>query len=56
MGKNCNKKQSSKNRELAEANTRRNKIRKFERICRTNPNDHCARNTLNQLKHDAGVS
>ena len=55
MSKGCNKKQTRKNRDLAEANTRRNKIRKFERIVRNNPNDHCAMNTLAQLKHDAGI-
>ena len=54
MSKGCNKKRSSKNREVAEMTTRANKIRKFTRICKQNPNDHSARNTLNQLLHDAG--
>ena len=55
MAKTCNKKQSKKNREIAEMTTRRNKIRKFEKIVRNNPNDHCAINTLAQLYHDSGV-
>ena len=54
MGKGCNKKQDKKNRDVAEMTTRANKIRKFTRICKNNPNDHCARNTLNQLLHDSG--
>ena len=55
MGKGCNKKQSSKNLEVAKSTTRKNKIRKFETIVRKNPNDHCAKNTLAQLKYDAGI-
>ena len=54
MSSGCNKKQSSRNREVAEMTTRRNKIRKFEKIVRNNPNDHCAVNTLAQLIHDSG--
>ena len=54
MSKGCNKKQSKKNRDVAEMTTRTNKIRKFMRICKQNPNDHSARNHLNQLLHDAG--
>lgn len=55
MAKNCKKKSHTKDRNVAEATTRRNKLRKFERIVRNNPNDHCARNTLAQLQHDCGV-
>jgi len=54
MSKNCNKKQSSKFLDIAQATTRCNKIKKFTRICKKNPNDHAAFNTLNQLLHDAG--
>jgi len=50
----CKKNQSRKVLDLAVANTRRNKIAKFTRICKKNPNDHAAFNTLNQLLHDAG--
>jgi len=50
----CKKNRSSKNLDMAIANTRRNKIRKFQSIVRKNPNDHSALNTLNQLLHDAG--
>ena len=52
----CRKKQTSKNLEIAKATTRKNKIRKFERIVRKNPHDHCALNTLMQLRHDAGIT
>jgi len=44
-----------KDRNVAEATTRANKIRKFSKIVRDNPNDFNARNTLAQLKHDAGI-
>jgi len=54
MAKQCKKNQSRKVLDLAVANTRRNKIRKFQTIVRKNPNDHAALNTLNQLLHDAG--
>ena len=54
MSKGCNKKQTSKNRDIAEMTTRKNKIIKFTGICKKFPNDHCARNTLNQLLHDSG--
>ena len=55
MSSGCTKKQTSKNRDIAEMTTRKNKIRKFEKIVRNNPNDHCAVNTLAQLYHDSGV-
>lgn len=51
----CKKASHRKNRSVAEATTRANKIRKFETIVHKNPNDHCALNTLTQLKHDAGA-
>jgi hypothetical protein len=56
MGKGCNKKSSNKNREVAEATTRANKIRKYTRICKQHPNNHVAFNTLNQLLHDSGIA
>lgn len=43
-----------KDRSVAEATTRANKIRKFQKIVRNNPNDFNAQNTLAQLLHDAG--
>jgi hypothetical protein len=55
MAKTCNKKQTTKNRDIAEMTTRKNKIRKFEKIVRNNPNDFCAKNTLAQLYWDSGV-
>lgn len=51
----CKKKSTTKDRNVAEMTTRKNKIRKFERIVRKNPNDHCAANTLGQLRYDAGI-
>lgn len=53
--KNCKKASHTKDRSIAEATTRANKIRKFEKIVRNNPNDFNAKNTLAQLRHDAGV-
>lgn len=55
MAKGCNKKSTTKDRSVAEATTRANKLRKFRKIVRANPNDHCARNTLKQLMADAGL-
>lgn len=54
MSKGCSKKRTKKNRDIAELTTRNNRIRKFQRIVKNNPNDHCAINTLGQLLHDAG--
>jgi thioredoxin-like negative regulator of GroEL len=51
---NCKKQSSKKNIDVARAITRANRFRKFTRICKQNPNDHCARNTLAQLQHDSG--
>jgi len=53
--KNCKKASHRKDRNVAEATTRANKIRKFRKIVKNNPADHCAVNTLAQLLHDAGV-
>lgn len=52
MSKGCTKKRTSKDRTLSELTTFDNKIRKFTRIVKNNPNDHAAKNTLAQLKHD----
>ena len=52
MGKNCKKASHRKDLATAQANTLRNKIRKFERITRRNPNDHCAKSTLAQLRYN----
>ena len=52
----CKKASHPKNRDVAEMTTRKNKIRKFTRICKNNPHDHCARNTLNQMLHDSGFT
>ena len=54
MSSGCRKKQTTKNLDVAQATTRANKIRKFTRIVKNNPNDHCAVNTLAQLIHDSG--
>jgi hypothetical protein len=56
MASKCKKSKGiKKDRNIAEMTTRKNKIRKFEKIVRNNPNDHCAINTLAQLYHDSGV-
>ena len=59
MAKNC-KKASHRNtpaqRQAAEARTRANKIRKFRRIVKNNPQDFNALETLHQLCYEAGVS
>ena len=52
MSKGCNKKSTKKDLTAATLNALRNKIRKFERIVRNNPNDHCAVNTLTQARYD----
>ena len=48
----CKKASHRKDINVARATTLKNKVAKFERIVRKNPNDHCARNTLNQLRYD----
>lgn len=55
MAKNCKKASHKKDRSVAEATTRANKIRKFRKIVKNNPNDFNAKNTLAQLLYDAGV-
>jgi len=53
--KNCKKASHRKDRGVAEATTRANKIRKFRRIVKNNPRDFNALETLRQLCYDAGV-
>ena len=53
--KNCKKASHRKDRAVAEATTRANKIRKFRRIVKNNPNDFNALETLRQLCYEAGV-
>ena len=53
--KNCKKASHRKDRSVAEATTRANKIRKFRRIVKNNPNDFNALETLRQLCYEAGV-
>lgn len=48
----CKKASSHKDINVARATTLKNKVRKFETICRRNPHDHCARNTLAQLRYN----
>ncbi len=51
----CKKSSNRKDRNLAEATTRANKIRKCETILRNHPNNHVVANQLAQLRHDSGV-
>jgi hypothetical protein len=53
--KNCKKASHRKDRNIAEATTRANKIRKCESILRKCPHNIAVINQLAQLRYDAGV-
>ena len=50
MSKTCKKKQSSKNRMDAIANTFARKVAKLEAVVAKNPNDYIARSALTRLQ------
>jgi len=52
--KNCKKASHRKDRGIAEATTRANKIRKAEKLLRECPTNIAVKNQLNQLYYDSG--
>ena len=54
--KNCKKASHTKDRSIAEATTRANKIRKAEKLLRECPHNIAVKNQLNQLYHDSGLA
>ena len=52
----CKKSSHRKNRDVAEATTRANKIRKAEKLLRNCPHNIAVKNQLNQLYHDSGLT
>lgn len=53
--KKCKKASHVKNRDVAVATSRRNKLAKLTKQVKKNPADHVALNALNQIRHDLGL-